>query len=106
MHELHFTNTAEKQISELDRASKKKILKAFGLFEAGGPDKVETRRLDKQIWEIKADNVRAYYGYCNNESAVVLLVVLKKTKKAPKRFIEQANRLLEKYIKELEKMDD
>jgi len=53
------------------------------------------------LFEIKVDNVRAYFKYIDNRIIIIGLIVLKKSQKAPKRFIEQAIRNIEKTEIEL-----
>ena len=46
--------------------------------------------------EIRTDNIRSYYSYVGTKIIIVGLIILKKSQKAPKRFIEQAIRNIQK----------
>lgn len=95
MFEIIFSDEAIEQRDNLDKISRKKIVKAIRLFEEVGKIAGNSRNLD-DIWEIKADNVRAYFDYEGNKIVIIGLIVLKKSQKAPKRFIEQAKKILMK----------
>jgi hypothetical protein len=95
MFEVIFSDEAIEQRESLDPASKKKIIKAIRNFSGLGLQARNSRNLG-EIWEIKADNVRAYFDYEGNKIIIVGLIVLKKSQEAPKRFIEQAKRNIDR----------
>lgn len=95
MFEIIFADEAIEQRENLDKISKKKILKAIRNFEILGRDANNSRDLG-DIWEIKADNVRAYFNYEGNKIIIIGLIVLKKSQKTPRRYIEQAKRNINK----------
>lgn len=96
-----YTNEALEQIEELEYNNKKKIFKAINLFEYLGIHAKNSRDLGNDgLFEIKADNIRAYFKYFENKIIIVGLIVLKKTQKAPKRFITQAIKNIDRYIAE------
>lgn len=98
-----FADEAIEQLNKLDKISKNKIIKGIKVFETEGTNAKNSRDLGDGLWEIKKDNVRAYFMYENNKIIIIGLIVLKKSQKTPKRFIEQAIRNIEKvklYIKE------
>ncbi len=88
------------QLKELDTPYKKKILEAIGAFEKIGTKYKNLNTLGDGIYEIKPDNVRAYFKYAKGRIIIIGLIVLKKTKKAPKRYIEQAKANIERYFHE------
>ena len=99
--QAEYTNEALKQIEELEYNNKKKIFKAINLFEYLGKNAKNSRDLSNNgLFEIKADNIRAYFKYFENKIIIIGLIVLKKTQKAPKRFILQAIKNIDKYITE------
>lgn len=102
MFEIFLTHEAEEQFNNLDRVSYKKVAKDYVKFEELGHKAVNSRDLGKGLWEIKSDNVRSYYSYTGTKIVIVGLVVLKKTQKAPKRYIEQAVSNIEKAKQQLE----
>jgi len=95
MFEIIFADEAIEQRENLDKISKRKIIKAIRNFEILGREANNSRNLD-DIWEIKADNVRAYFDYEGNKIIIIGFIVLKKSQKAPKRYIEQAKRNIDK----------
>lgn len=101
MFEIILSDEAEKQFNNLDKNSYKKIFKDFLKFENLGSNAVDSRNLTKDLWEIRTDNIRSYYAYTGTKIIIVGLIVLKKSQKAPKRFIEQALRNIEKTKEEL-----
>jgi phage-related protein len=90
MFEIIYCNEAIEQMSNLDRASYKKLLKDVEKFKSLGIGAVDTKNLTIGLWEMRTDNIRTYYAYEKDRIIIVGLVVLKKSQKAPKRYIEQA----------------
>lgn len=101
MFEIIYTDEAVEQLNQLDKSSRNKILKVIDIFEQFGKDANNSRSLKNGLWEFRAANVRAYFKYHKNKIIIIGLIVLKKTQKAPERFIQQAIRNIEKTIKEL-----
>ena len=101
MFEIIYADEAVEQLNDLDKSSRNKILKAIDVFEQFGKEANNSRSLKNGLWEFKADNVRAYFKYHQQKIIIVGLIALKKTQKAPERFIQQALRNIDKVIKEL-----
>jgi len=106
MFEIIYSDEAVEQLNDLDKASRNKILKAIDIFEQFGKEANNSRSLKNGLWEFKADKVRAYFKYYKYKIIIVGLIVLKKTQKAPERFMQQAIRNIEKVIKELENKNE
>ena len=87
-------------MNALEDREYRKITIAISVFEQVGTDYKNLNNLGNGLYEIKPDNVRAYFRYIKNRIIIVGLIVLKKSQKAPKHFIEQANRNIERYLKE------
>lgn len=92
---------AEKQFYKLQKQDQKKLFKAVGLFEFLGAEAKNTKSLGNDLFEIKVDKIRAYFKYFENKIIIIGIIVLKKTQKAPNRYIEQAHKNINKYIKEV-----
>lgn len=92
---------AEEQFSKLQKTEQKKLFKAVALFEFLGVEAKNTKHLDGDLFEFKVDKLRAYFKYFENKIIIIGIVVLKKTQKAPSRYIEQAKKNIERYIKEV-----
>ena len=101
MFEIILSDEAEEQLNSLDKASYKKAFKDLQKFEQLGSRAVDSRDLARGLFEIRTDNIRIYYSYADNKIIIVGLIVLKKSQKAPQRFIEQAIRNIERTKKEL-----
>ena len=101
MFEIIYADEAVEQLQQLDKPSRNKILKAVDIFEQFGKEANNSRNLKDGLWEIKADNVRAYYKYHQQRIIIIGLIVLKKTQKAPQRFIQQAIKNIDKIIQEI-----
>ena len=102
MFKVIYTDEAYEQLKELDKPFRNKILKGIEIFKAVGKDARNSRDLKNGLWEIKSDNVRAYFKYHQDQIIIIGLIVLKKTQKAPERFIQQAIKNIEKLTKELQ----
>ena len=95
-----FTSEAEEQFGKLEQNHRKKLRSAIRIFEQVGTEYKNINDLGGGLFELKLDDVRAYFEYYEGRVIIVGLVVLKKSQKAPQRFIEQARRNIEKHIKE------
>lgn len=95
--EAQYTKEAIEQFKELDENNQDKILEAVRIFEHIGTKYKNINSLGNGLFELKPKGVRAYFMYAENKIIIIGLVVLKKTQKAPKRFIEQAIRNIENY---------
>ena len=94
-----FTDEAREQANKLEIHQKRKLAKAIEIFEQVGMQYKNINKLNNGLFELKPDDIRAYFKYCENRIIIIGLVVLKKSQKAPKRFIEQAEHNIEKYLK-------
>lgn len=59
--------------------------------------------LGNELFEIKPKGVRAYFQYDKERRRIIIIgfITLKKTQKAPKRYIKQALENIKNYKKEL-----
>ena len=95
-----YTEQALKQLEKLADSDFRKIIKAVSIFEQVGTKYKYLNDLGNGLFELKPDKVRAYFKYAKNRIIIIGLVVLKKTQKAPPRYIEQAHKNIDKYIQE------
>jgi phage-related protein len=100
LYKAEFTDEALEQIRALDRTNREKIIAAIQSFEQIGTAYKNLNTLNDGLYEIKPKGVRAYFKYAKDRIIIIGIVVLKKTEKAPKRYIEQALRNIDKYLKE------
>ena len=98
--EAEFTKQALEQLEQLTDTDARKILKAINIFEQVGTKYKYLNDLGNGLFELKPDKVRAYFKYVKNRIIIIGLIVLKKTQKAPTRYIEQAHKNIDKYIQE------
>lgn len=101
MFEILYADEAVGQLNQLDKSSRNKILKAIDIFEQFGKEAKNSRNLKNGLWEFRADNIRAYFKYYKDKIIIIGLIVLKKTQKAPERFIQQAIKNIEKVINDI-----
>jgi phage-related protein len=90
MFETIYCDESLEQVKNLDKASRNKILRAITNFEILGTDAKNSRDLKNGLWEIKADNTRAYFKYYKDKIIIIGFITLKKSQKAPERYIQQA----------------
>ena len=93
-----YTKEALEQIHELEQPSRRKIIKAVVIFEQVGTKYKNINDLENGLFELKPDNVRAYFKYYKNKIIIIGFITLKKTQKAPKRYIEEALRNIENHL--------
>ena len=94
-----YTKEALEQFKKLDENSQDKILEAVRIFEYIGTKYKNINSLGNGLFELKPKDIRAYFMYAENKIIIIGLIVLKKTQKAPKRFIEQAIKNIVNYKK-------
>ena len=102
LHIHSLTDEAEEQLLELSTENQDKILEAIRAFELVGTSYKNINDLGDGLFEIKPKGVRAYFMYDPTRRRIIIvgLIVLKKTDKAPKRFIKQARVNIDKYLRE------
>lgn len=94
-----YTQEAINDLKGLDKQNQKRVFKSVMLFEILGKDGVNSRPLDKDgLFEIKSDKVRIYFMYQNNKVVIIGLITLKKSQKAPERYIKEAHSRIERYL--------
>ena len=84
-----------------------KIVAYFDLLQEKGTRIGEpvTKHLEGEFWELRPLKERYIYAYYENNKFIILHKFTKKTKKLPKRELEQAKRNL-KLFKERERKND
>ncbi len=95
-----YTDEALEQLQNLQDSEFRKISKAIYIFEYTGTKYKNINDIGNGLFELKPDNIRAYFKYEKNKIIIIGLIVLKKTQKAPKRYIEQAHKNIERYLQE------
>ncbi|GEM_PF-1615336 len=98
-----YTPEALEQYAELDNDSQDKILSAIKTFEILGTKYKNINSLGNDLYEIKPRGVRAYFQYDEDRKRIIIIgfITLKKTQKAPKRYIKQALQNIRNYKRSL-----
>lgn len=99
-----YTPEAVEQFMELDADNQDKILSAIKTFELLGTKYKNINQLDYDLFEIKPKGVRAYFQYDKDRRKIIIIgfITLKKTQKAPKRYMKQALTNIKNYKRSLE----
>lgn len=94
-----YTTEAVQQFNDLDEDSQNKILSAIGAFELLGAKYKNINTLDYDLYEIKPKGVRAYFQYDTDRRRIIIIgfITLKKTQKAPVRYMKQALASIQRY---------
>jgi len=92
---------AKQQLLDLSPMHRSRIVTAIRVFEGVGTQYKNLNSLGNGLFEIKPSGVRAYFKYDPNRNRVIIVgfICLKKTQKAPAKFIQEAHRLIDDYIK-------
>ena len=103
-----YTPEAIKQFHELDIEYQNKILGAVKSFEILDKQYKNINDLGNDLYEIKPKGVRAYFQYDKERKRIIIIgfITLKKTQKAPKRYIKQALANIHKYKELLNEQDN
>ena len=100
LFEAEMTDEAEEQLFQLEEPYKERITTAIEAFEISGTKYKNLNDLGNGLFEIKPKDVRAYFKYHPDRRRIIIVgfVCLKKTQKAPKQNIKQANKNIQRYI--------
>ncbi len=97
----YIKNLQKKSVgSKESRIQFNKIVAYFDLLEEMGTRVGEpvTKHLDGDIWELRPLKHRFLYAYYENGKFIILHHFIKKSKKLPKRELEQAKRKLKNWL--------
>lgn len=85
-----------------------RIVASIGTFECVGKQYKNLNSLGDGLFELKPSGVRAYFKYDTKTKRVIIVgfICLKKSQKAPKKYIREAHRLIDKFIKAHQEQDD
>ena len=99
-----YTPEAVEQFNKLDVENQDKILAAVKSFEILGQKYKNINDLGNGLYEIKPKGVRAYFQYDEKRRRIIIIgfITLKKTQKAPKRYMKQALANIQKYKESLD----
>jgi phage-related protein len=91
---------AKGQTSKNDRIRSEKILTYIRVLQEYGTRAGEpyVKHIEDDIWELRPLDDRIFFFYFRDNTFVLLHHFLKKTKKTPRREIEQAKRNLTDYL--------
>jgi len=101
-----YTDEALEQYETLSFENQAKILEAIQTFELLGTKYKNINSLSNGLFEIKPKGVRAYFKYEKNRIIIIGFITLKKTQKAPQRYIEQAIINIKNYLENKDKNHD
>ena len=95
-----YTEEAEKQLYALENPYRERITTAIEIFEGIGTKYKNINDLGNGLFEIKPQDVRAYFKYHPDRRRIIIIgfVCLKKSQKAPKQNIKQAHKNIDNYI--------
>lgn len=101
VYTAEYTKEAEKQLFGLSVENQDKILAAVKAFEILGTKYKNINDLGDGLFEIKPKGIRAYFMYDEKRKRVIIIgfITLKKSQKAPKRYIKQARNNIKEYIR-------
>lgn len=81
---------AAAEIEALDQSQKELLNKEYETIEKQGLEYVRVRPLQKEIFEIKSNELRSLFKYKAGAIIVIGVVFVKKTQKTPKEKIKLA----------------
>ncbi|MBR1775941.1 type II toxin-antitoxin system RelE/ParE family toxin [bacterium] len=88
---------AESEYDALTTEQQSLVDEDYKTVEQEGIHRVSTKKLEKDLYEIRTDTVRSLYTYRESELIVVVTIFVKKKQKTP----EQYKKLARKRIKNL-----
>lgn len=91
-----YSPESEEQLEKLQRNHQIKAYKVIEKLQIFGLGRVDSSPLRDGVFELRNDDVRVYYSYAKGGIIIIAIVVLKKSQKAPDRYIEQAKRIIKR----------
>ena len=91
------TKQAENEYAELTQEQKDLLDNDYKLIETEGLERVSTKKIEKDMFEIRTERLRSLYTYRENALIIVVTIFMKSTQKTP----EQYKKLARKRIKNL-----
>ena len=85
---------AEAEIKSLEESQQKLLADEYAKIEAQGIEFVRVKPIQKDIFEIKSNELRSLFKYKAGKIIVVGVVFVKKTQKTPKEKIKLARQRL------------
>lgn len=85
---------AEAEIKNLEESQQKLLSEEYAKIETQGIEFVRVKPLQKDIFEIKTNELRSLFKYKAGKIIVVGVVFVKKTQKTPKEKIKLAKKRL------------
>lgn len=91
------TKQAENEYAALTQEQKDLLDDDYKLIETEGLERVSTKKIEKDMFEIRTERLRSLYTYRENALIIVVTIFMKSTQKTP----EQYKKLARKRIKNL-----
>ena len=85
---------AEAEIEALEKSQQDLLRNEYSKIETQGIEFVRVRPLQKDIFEIKSNELRSLFKYTAGKIIVIGVVFVKKTQKTPKEIIKLAKKRL------------
>ena len=91
------TKQAEHEYAALTQEQKDLLDNDYKLIETEGLERVSTKKIEKDMFEIRTERLRSLYTYRENALIIVVTIFMKSTQKTPKQY----KKLARKRIKNL-----
>lgn len=88
---------AENEYNSLTKEQQELLDNDYNLIETEGLERVSTKKIEKDIYEIRTSNLRSLYTYQEGALIIVVTIFIKTTNKTP----EWAKKAARKRIKNL-----
>ena len=100
LFDAEMTDEAEDQLMALEEPYKSRITTAIQTFEIIGTKYKNINKLGNGLFEIKPQDVRAYFKYHPDRRRIIIIgfVCLKKSQKAPRQNIKQAHKNIQNSL--------
>ena len=92
---------AEHEFNNLTSEQQQLLNSDYDIIENFGLERVSTKKIETDIYEIRTSNLRSLYTYQENKIIVVVTIFIKTTNKTP----EWAKKVARKRIKNLQQGD-
>lgn len=96
IYKVEKTKQAENEYNELTKEQRELLDTDYKLIETEGLERVSTKKLEKDMFEIRTERLRSLYTYREGALIIVVTIFMKSTQKTPEQYKKLARQRIKK----------
>ena len=96
IYKVEKTKQAENEYNELTKEQRELLDTDYKLIETEGLERVSTKKLEKDMFEIRTERLRSLYTYKEGALIIVVTIFMKSTQKTPEQYKKLARQRIKK----------